>query len=247
MCATKQCLQRRCSRSTRPALLPNLCANCDFVAGVETQLQAHRLAKHLRNDKDRQQAAKQAAAEKKRMDEMTAAKQKAEDNTADAAGKQRKCTRGKGKDPCSNPQCTSSSKFGNLLTSEGWPLCNPCSEFPFPFHMLLRFPLTDAGPFGAQGRDGGTREERRLPEGLWVRHEQDAKVCRASRHHPLQQQGQHGDKMGSVCGGKEKDPAEEGEGKRVAREDEGEGVGYGQGDNKEEDKDEEEQEEEDGH
>lgn len=90
-------------------MLPNPCANCDFVAGVEAQLQAHRLAKHLRNDKDRQQAAKQAAAEKKRMDEMTAAKQKAEDNTADAAGKQRKCTRGKGKDPCSNPQCTSSS------------------------------------------------------------------------------------------------------------------------------------------
>lgn len=31
------------------------------------------------------------------------------------------------------------------------------------------------------GRDGGTREERRLPEGLWVRHEQDAKYVVAKK------------------------------------------------------------------
>lgn len=142
-----------------PCFAPDACADCGFVAGGEAQLRAHRLAKHPRNDKDGQQAAKQAAATKKRLDEMTAAKRKAEDDAADKAGKRRKWTRGQGKDPCSNPQCTSSSKFGNFFTSEGWPLCNPCGEFPFLFHMLLRFRLTNSGSFGAQGRDGGSTEE----------------------------------------------------------------------------------------
>lgn len=111
-----------------PCFAPDPCADCGFVAGGEAQLRAHRLAKHPRNEKDRQQAAKAAAAIKKRMDEKTAAKRKAEDKAADREGKRRKWTQGKGKDLCSNPDCQSSTEYGNFLTSEGWPLCNTCGR-----------------------------------------------------------------------------------------------------------------------